>query len=505
METKKAVAAAAAFLLAPLALFGEAEKRQGGETAEAKAGGAAGGGAAAEAGAKAGGAEKQPQGDERVKSDTELWNEGVDFYRAGDVTNALERMKGLILSRTHGARAAEVVAKLQHDAAHAPGAKDALAKLEEAASAAQIALRSAPDDPRTNANFSRATDGLRELRKTERINAILKAAEGKDPGGMLGEAARESRKLLAALAANETNAPAAAVAAADSISARIAKLSETWYPVKETICSAVTNREQAATISERVDKAREQTEKAARLAGDLDKDAKYPLAEAEQEFTEFYKMTAMPPAAIREDLVCQSNAWQDAAAEYGRQWQSEALDWTRSFRAKFPAWAQAYSQQAAADTNKPPFTAEAQAQISALATRVEQLQLECAKEAVPPKQEEALAAIRKIIELLPPEQNQGKGQGGGNSQNNDKNKNQNQDKDKQQQDQQNQQDQQDQQQDEQEKDEEGEDDKQAGEQDKQERDIEALLRKAQERNDEHEAEKRARARRVKLPPNAKDW
>ena len=38
-----------------------------------------------------------------------------------------------------------------------------------------------------------------------------------------------------------------------------------------------------------------------------------------------------------------------------------------------------------------------------------------------------------------------------------------------------------------------------------EKEIEAVLKKAQERNDEHEAQKRARARKARLPPNERDW
>ena len=38
-----------------------------------------------------------------------------------------------------------------------------------------------------------------------------------------------------------------------------------------------------------------------------------------------------------------------------------------------------------------------------------------------------------------------------------------------------------------------------------EREVEALLKKAQERSDEHEAEKKARMRKAKLPPNERDW
>ena len=50
---------------------------------------------------------------EPAMTDGEVWNEGVSFYRDGDVTNALKTLRPLLLSKTHGARAAEVVAKLE--------------------------------------------------------------------------------------------------------------------------------------------------------------------------------------------------------------------------------------------------------------------------------------------------------------------------------------------------------------------------------------------------------
>ena len=43
--------------------------------------------------------------DETSVTDGEVWNEGVEYYRAGDVTNALRVLRPLMLSKSHGARA----------------------------------------------------------------------------------------------------------------------------------------------------------------------------------------------------------------------------------------------------------------------------------------------------------------------------------------------------------------------------------------------------------------
>ena len=433
-----------------------------------------------------------------VQTDGEAWNEGVEYYRAGDVTNALRVLRPLLLSRTHGARAAEVVAKLEFEKGD----------LEEAASAAQIALRAAPDDPKANRNFTRATDRLPAEREKAHLESVLKAAQGKDPGALLLAATKDCRALMAESGTYRTNRAEKAVALADALSKRAERLADAWIPVRELIAQSVTNEEQAATISAQIEAARKKTKESAQKLGDLDPEAYPLLSDVENDFTRFVKLTVMPPAAIEEDLVAQSNAWMDVDAFNGRGWQQEALDYTRAFRAKFPAWAKAYEQQAQSDTNKPPFTAEDQAKVSALATELEKLQIGCVDKSLPPDQEESLRIINEIRELLPKDKS-----GGGQSQqqqqkNNQEQQNQQQQKQNdQQQNQQNQDQQQDQNNGQDEKDDQQKDDQEGdeGEENPEDQEIEAVLKKAQERSDEHEAEKKARMRKAPLPPNERDW
>lgn len=426
-------------------------------------------------------------------TDGEVWNEGVEYYRAGDVTNALRVLRPLMLSKTHGARAAEVVAKLEYDRGNQ----------DEAAGAAQIALRAAPEDAKANRNFTRATDGLLAARETKRINDILKAAQGKDPGAMLMDATKEARTLMTEAGGFRTNAPVRAVALADALSKRASAIADTWIPVREVIAQSVTNEEQAATILQQIEQAQAKTKKAAKEFGDLDGNAFASMSDVEHDFTRFLKLTVMPPAAIAEDLVAQSNAWQDVADFNGRKWQQDALDYTRAFRAKFPAWAQTYEQQAQSDTNKPPFTKEAQAKISALATEVEKLQIECCTKALPPNQEKAIELLNEINELLPKDKNGG-GQGQQNQQQQQQNQQQQADNNKDQPDQQSDQKQE---QDPENPDEDPSEDSQdqQDQPDQEDQEVEATLKKAQERNDEHEAEKKARMRKAPLPPNERDW
>ena len=277
----------------------------------------------------------------------------------------------------------------------------------------------------------------------------------------------------------------------------------------------MTNEEEAATITLQVDQAKEKTVRAAKEIGDLDDAGYSTLADVEHDFTRFLKMTVLPPGAMDEDFTSQTNAHEGLLQVNGRDWQADALDFTRAFRAKFPAWARAYEQQAQADTNKPPFTAEAQAKVSDLSTQLEKVQLACLESRDLTQQVEAMDLINQIRALLPKD---GKGgSGGGQGQPPPKNDESKKDPPKNDEPPPN------------------ADDQQAGEQplddgqtndeppadeqpdelaadaeDSQEpspedREVEALLKKAQERSDEHEAEKKARMRKAPLPPNERDW
>ena len=431
-------------------------------------------------------------------TDGEVWNEGVEYFRNNDVTNALRVLRPLMLSKSHGARAAEVVAKLEYDRGN----------LEEAAGAAQIALRANPADAKANRNFTRATDGLPQFRETKRINAILQAAQGQDPGSMMLAATKDARQLMVEAGGYRTNAPVRAVALADALAKRAEKLADTWIPVREVIAQSVTNEEQAATILTQIEQAQAKTKSAAKELGDLGDDAYAAMSDVEHDFTRFLKLTVLPPAAIGEDLAAQSNAWLDVEDFNGRKWQQDALDYTRAFRAKFPAWAQAYEQQAQSDTNKPPFTKEQQDRISALATELEKLQIECVSKSLPPNQEKAIGIINEIRELLPKDNSSQSGQQGQQSQQQNQEQQAHDNKDDQQQDDQQQDQQTDQRQEQDPEENTSEEDSSADSQEddsQEDQELEATLKKAQERNDEHEAEKKARMRKAPLPPNERDW
>ena len=412
-------------------------------------------------------------------SDTDAWNEGVAYYEAGDNTNALQVLRPLMLTREYGARAAEVVAKLEYEAGD----------LEAAAFASQIALRANPKGEKENRNFAIAAGGLSAWRENRHIEAVLAEAAGKDPGAMLASAVRECRQVLAEAGCYRTNEAAKAVALSDALSGRAEALADVWIPVRETVARSVTNEQDAATILLQLDEARKATLDGARELADMDGEAYSSLARAESDFTRFLKLVVLPPGAMAEDLAAQSNAWADVEAVNGRGWQQDALDFTRAFRAKFPAWARAYEQQAAADTNLVAFAAEDQAKISALATELEKLQLECAETELPPKQEEAMGIIREIMALLPKNGQGGAAAAGAGEPPPEPDDNSQEPPESP----------------ETPPEEPPEPPPASDADDPGDDPVEAVLKKAEERNDEHEADKKARMRKAPLPPNERDW
>ncbi len=428
-------------------------------------------------------------------SDGVLWNEGVDAYRDGDAAKALSILRPLMSSETHGARAAEVVAKLEYDAAHDLAKSNTLEHLERAAAAAQQALRSAPEDRRANDNFTRATDGLKELRETTRVNRLIEDAQGKDPSQALRTAMDDARRILERAKKPLKAGAAEKISAADADEAKLKEIADVWIPIKDIVSKNVTNAEESAAFAAKLEEARAATLAAAKRLGDLDPHASDSVAMTEDALNGCYKIFAMPPETLGECLVSQSNSWAGAERVTLRPWNEDALGYAKSFRAKFDQWAEQYRQQAQANTNMVPLSAEACEKIRKLAERLEAEQTEAIRDPSREKDAKALGTIREIISLMPvppPQQNQQQQQQDQQQQDQQQKQQQQRQKDNQQQqskdDRQDRQ-QQDQQQDrqEQKKDEAA---KESEEKTPEEKEAEAILRRIQEKSDEHEDAKR---------------
>ena len=441
-----------------------------------------------------------------VLSDSEIWNKGVDEYRQGLYTNACATLQPLMLSRTHGARAAELVGAIRHGERKNVAAEnpvEALAAAESAMNAMQITLRANPADERIRRNFTRAADGIGELRQAAHVAKVLKDAAGQQTGQIVAQALAETRAIMEEQKHVFTNSPAETIAKSEALAKRAAKVADALIPVKQSIAASVTNEQQAAYIVNDIENARTAIGNAETKLADLSPDADIDLANAESAFYRFRKMTISPPDAIDEDIIAQTNAFADIPEFNSRPWQGEALDFTRAFRAGFPQWASQYEQQAQADTNKPPFTKEAQAEISALATEVEKKQIELEKSELPHIQQECLEMLERIRELLPKDNNSQNGQDGKNNQNQNQNQDQNKDRDKQ--DGEDDQNKDDSQQDENKDPGQQEEKQQSAQEPKDQKDVDDLLRKALERSAEHENDKKERARKMPPRPNERDW
>lgn len=347
--------------------------------------------------------------------DREIWNMGVDYYRAGDWTNALETLKPLMLSRTHGARASEVVgailnARARTDLAQAKSAQGvhaedatlaplrrAVSARDEGAWAMQRALRAAPDDPRANRNYTRAMDGLKELRDELHVEEVLAKAKGRDPKEQMAEAAREALAILREQEGVLTNEAGIAIARSEALAKRTENLADALIPLKRAVLESVTNEQQAAEIVGDVEATRDATLRAADQLADLSADASVSLSTSENAFHRYWKGLLDPAGALTEAVSAQSNAVAKAEKVNGRDWQHEALDFTQIFGARFPEWVkQQCAQDTATSSNEPPYTVHVAEEITKAAQGIVKTQQSLLKE---PKDEDAAIAIAGLTRM----------------------------------------------------------------------------------------------------------
>ena len=348
-------------------------------------------------------------------TDGEIWNKGVEYYRAGDATNALATLKTLMLSRTHGARAAEIVGAIRHadrvaelakakdaQSVHAGGAaleplRRASAAADESAWAMQRALRAAPDDPRANRNFSRAVSGLKELRENLHVEEVLAKAKGRDPRAQMAEAAREALALLREQSGVLTNEAGVAISKSEALAKRAERLADALIPLKRQVLETVTNEQQAAEIVGDVEAARDATLLAADRLADLSADAAESLSKSESAFHRYWKGMLDAPDALAEGIQAQSNAVTRAETANGRDWQQEALEFSAIFGAKFPEWMQRLcAQDVPASSNEPPYTVRVAQEIGNAMQEIAKKQESLAKEAKTEDQTLVLAGLNRV-------------------------------------------------------------------------------------------------------------
>ena len=348
--------------------------------------------------------------EEGLSPESEAWNAGIAAYRDGDFTNALERLRPLMQVKTHAARAAELVARIAHDRAReraeAGDSEGRLEHLESAAAAAQTVLRSFPADARkaddfarANANFTRATDGLADLREEVRVKRLLEAAGNQEPSAVIKATLADLRSFYGEAKDLPSLAPAERVSKGDDLERRARERADALLVFGRKL--EETAPEAAESVGGIVGTVRADVARSATQFADLDPEAVETVARAESAVTELYRATLDAWSALDEDRTSQTNALAGAAEVGARTWQADALAYTKAFRQRFPQWAEEYEQSRQTATNQPPLTAEARQQIESLASELEEVQTACCRAADKQEQARALDLMRQILELRP--------------------------------------------------------------------------------------------------------
>ena len=348
--------------------------------------------------------------EEGLSPESEAWNAGIAAYRDGDFTNALERLRPLMQVKTHAARAAELVARIEHDRAReraeAGDSEGRLEHLESAAAAAQTVLRSFPADARkaddfarANANFTRATDGLADLREEVRVKRLLEAAGNQEPSAVIKATLADLRSFYGEAKDLPSLAPAERVSKGDDLERRARERADALLVFGRKL--EETAPEAAESVGGIVGTVRADVARSATQFADLDPEAVETVARAESAVTELYRATLDAWSALDEDRTSQTNALAGAAEVGARTWQADALAYTKAFRQRFPQWAEEYEQSRQTATNQPPLTAEARQQIESLASELEEVQTACCRAVDKQEQARALDLMRQILELRP--------------------------------------------------------------------------------------------------------
>lgn len=430
---------------------------------------------------------KARAGAEAAQNADLAFNEALALWKAGDATNALDRVRQVIGAPDLAARAATLEGTLLlGQCPAATNETQRLALRREAADAFARALRAEPTDV-ARRNLARALEGLPALAHAARREAALRQYQGQGLRLVPEMLARQRALMRAAPEVFSTPTPATRLRLAEGLARDVRAQADRWFPVLDVLPQAVTNETLRADLLARSQAAQDALDHAAD-AYEAAEGSAAPLLEGEPFLYDLWKTIADPPMLNAESIAVHTNALQRLPRyQPARDDLPEVLALTQQFRLLFPQWAEQQLQQAAASTNETAFTAADRDLIARTADAIVPLLTPPVSDDAKRKVMESLLLIR---DHLPKNPNQQQGQQG--QQQQQQNQDQSQDQQQQPQDQDQQQPQ--------EQDQPSEEERQ--EQAKQE-DLQALLQKAADREREHEAEKRAATPR--LPPNLRDW
>ena len=414
------------------------------------------------------------------------FNEALALWKAGDVTNALDRVRLAAAAPELTPRVATLEGTLlMAQAEAATNATRRLGLRREAADAFARALRAEPTDV-ARRNLARAVEGLPALAFDARREAALARYQGQ---GLRVTPELLARQRALAKAVPEVFAmptPAVRLAQAEQLARDVRAQADRWFPVIDALPAAVTNETLRAELLTRAQAAQRALDQAADAYEAAEGDAA-PLVAGEPFVYDLWKTIADPPMLNAESIAVHTNALQNLPPYWpAREDLPEVLALTQQFRLIFPQWAEEQLRQAAASTNETAFTAADRDAIARAADAIVPLLAPPVSDDAKREVMEALLLIREHLpknpdQTRPPQQQP-----------------QRQPQDQQQQNQrQNQQEQKPQEQEQ----------PRPSEQERREQarreDLQALLQKAADREREHADEKRRAT--PALPANRRDW
>ncbi len=287
------------------------------------------------------------------------YNEALALWKAGDATNALDRLGLVVGDVPLVAEAATLEGTLRM--AQAEAATNAVSRLEArrlAAEAFARALRAKPADP-ARRNLSRALEGMDALAFEARRETALARHAGQGLGLVPEMLARQRALAKAVPEVFAATTPALRLAQAERLAADVRAQADRWFPVIEALPQAVTNETLRAELLGRADAARGDLDAAAAVYEEVRGDAA-PLQAGEPFLYDLWKTVADPPALNAESIAVHTNALRNLPRyQPAREDLPEVLALTQQFRLIFPEWAERQLRQAAASTNQPPAFTEA--------------------------------------------------------------------------------------------------------------------------------------------------
>ena len=297
------------------------------------------------------------QGAEASEVPRYAYNEALAWQKAGNLTNALARVRLAVHERDFTARAATLEGTLLYALAEQVASPREKVRLrEEAVDAFTRALQAEPGDE-VRKNLARAMADLPALRLEVRRTEALEAHKQQGLLQLSDALLREQRRLIDAVP-QMYRLPnlAERLKRSQELAQALRTQADRCFPVVAALPQAITNETLQVELCNLTDQLRQRLDGAAEACEELTLAAE-TLRREEPFLYDLWKTCADPPALNAESIAVQTNALTSLASyQPAREDEAEVLALTEQFRDLFPAWAEAQLQQQAASTNTVTFT-----------------------------------------------------------------------------------------------------------------------------------------------------